>query len=262
MPMDLNSPNDLCIKQELNMKKPKMIIFDYGQTLVDEPSFDGVKGTKAVLNYAVKNKYNCTAEEIQKCADSLNKELGRYGEERRQLYRIEVPNSVFAAYLYESQGIEIPLTPEEIDRVFWDAAAPGVPTEGIIEFIAFLKEQGIRTAVISNISYCGEAVKERIDRLIEGNSFEFIIATSEYMFRKPDRRIFELALEKADLPPEDVWYIGDRYDGDVTGAKGAGLFPVMYVGTTRRECTDDNVLIAESWKQLKNLILSLEKECN
>lgn len=31
------------------MKKPKMILFDYGQTLVNEQLFDGVKGTEAVL---------------------------------------------------------------------------------------------------------------------------------------------------------------------------------------------------------------------
>ena len=49
------------------MIKPKMILFDYGQTLVNEVSFDGVKGTEAVLKYAVKNKYNKTAEEVHNC---------------------------------------------------------------------------------------------------------------------------------------------------------------------------------------------------
>lgn len=34
------------------MKKLKMIIFDYGQTLVNEKPFDGLKGTKAVLEKA------------------------------------------------------------------------------------------------------------------------------------------------------------------------------------------------------------------
>ena len=38
------------------MKKPQMILFDYGQTLVNEASFDGVKGTAAVMKYAVANK--------------------------------------------------------------------------------------------------------------------------------------------------------------------------------------------------------------
>ena len=34
------------------MKKPKMILFDYGQTLVNEQRFNGVRGTEAVLKYA------------------------------------------------------------------------------------------------------------------------------------------------------------------------------------------------------------------
>lgn len=48
-----------------NIKKPKMILFDYGQTLVNEQKFDGVKGTAAVLKYAKRNKYHKTAEEVQ-----------------------------------------------------------------------------------------------------------------------------------------------------------------------------------------------------
>jgi len=40
------------------MKKPQMIIFDYGQTLVKEKGFDGLAGSRAVMRYAVENKYN------------------------------------------------------------------------------------------------------------------------------------------------------------------------------------------------------------
>ena len=104
------------------MKKPMMILFDYGQTLVNEQFFDGVKGTEAVLKYATKNKYNKSAEEVQDYANKLNRELGRFDPEKRHLFQVEVPNHMFTKYLYESQGIEIPLSPEEIDSVFWDAA--------------------------------------------------------------------------------------------------------------------------------------------
>ncbi len=74
----------------------------------------------------------------------------------------------------------VALSSEEIDSVFWDAAAQGKPTEGIREFLSFLKENQVRTGVISNISYCGNAVTKRINSCIPENDFEFIIATSEY----------------------------------------------------------------------------------
>ena len=134
------------------MRKPKMILFDYGQTLVNEQKFDGVKGTKAVLKHAVRNKHNYTPEEVQAVADAIRVELGRGDITKRHLFQIEVPNHMFTAYLYGSLGIELSLTPQQIDRVFWDAASPGTPTDGIEDFLAFLKEQKIQTGVISNIS--------------------------------------------------------------------------------------------------------------
>ena len=234
------------------MKMPKMILFDYGQTLIAEQKFDGVKGTEAVLKYATKNKYNLSAEQVQEKASAINKELGRFDPQKRHLVQIEVPNTMFTPYLYESQGIEIPLSNEEIDTIFWDAAAPGKPTEGMKEFLEYLKDDGIRTGVISNIAYAAAVVAERINRLLPENAFEFIITSSNYMFRKPNKRIFDLALEKAELAPEDVWYIGDQYECDIKGALSAGLFPVWYVGAVDSPYTEDkDILMVKSWSELK-----------
>lgn len=233
------------------MKKPKMILFDYGQTLVNEQPFDGVKGTEAVLKYAVKNKYHKSAEEIQVYANCLNQEMGRFSP----TFQVEVPNHMFTKYLYESQGIELSLNAEEIDQIFWDAAAPGRPTDGIEDFLAFLKVKQVRTGVISNISYCGKVVTQRINSYIPKNEFEFIIATSEYMYRKPNKRIFELAVERAELQPTDVWYIGDQYQYDVVGARNAGLFPVWYIGAIDMKYYEarEDVLTIKDWKELVDL---------
>ena len=237
------------------MKMPKMILFDYGQTLVNEGKFDGVKGSREVLKYAVQNKYNISAEQVQARADELNRELGRFDPARRHLFQIEVPNHMFTAYLYESLGITLSITPEQIDKVFWDAAAPGTPTVGIEELLEFLYQSGIRTGVISNISYCGKAVADRINKMIPANRFEFIIATSEYMYRKPNKRIFELALEKAGLRADEVWYIGDQYECDIVGGRNAGIFPVRYIGAMETEYEQKNdVMEIRSWAELEAFI--------
>lgn len=244
------------------LKKPKMILFDYGQTLVNEAKFDGVKGTEAVLKYATVNKYNRTAAEVQSVADSINNELGRFDHARRHLFQVEVPNTMFTRFLYESQGIELSISGAKLDEVFWNAAAPGVPTVGIEDFLDFLKEQGIRTGVISNISYGEEALRNRIDSVLPKNEFEFIIATSEYMFRKPNKHIFNLALEKAGLQVEDVWYIGDQYECDVVGAKNAGLFPVWYIGAVDFKQPferQNEVLTIDSWEVLKSMMEEINK---
>lgn len=234
------------------MELPKMIMFDYGQTLVAEEKFNGVKGTEAVLRYAVRNKYHLTAEQVQAKANELNQEFGRFDPKRRDVFQIEIPNTMFTPYLYESQGIEISLSNFEIDRVFWDAAAPGTPTEGVEDFLVYLKEKGIRTGVISNISYDPAIVAERINRLLPGKTFEFIITSSNYVFRKPNKRIFDLALEKAQLKPEDVWYVGDQYECDIKGSLRAGLMPVWYIGAIDLPYTEDrDVLTVATWDELR-----------
>lgn len=237
------------------MKTPKMILFDYGQTLVAEQKFDGIKGTEAILQYAVKNKYHLSAQQVQAKALEINRELGRFDPEKRHLFQIEIPNIMFTAYLYESLGIEIALSSARIDTVFWNAAAPGVPTEGIEDFLRYLNSRGIRTGVISNISFDPSVVAQRINRLLPENTFEFILASSNYLFRKPNKRIFELALEKAGLQPEEVWYIGDQYECDVKGALQAGMLPVWYIGAIDRPYTEDkNIFTAKTWHEVERYL--------
>ncbi len=228
------------------MHKPKMIIFDYGQTLVNEKIFDGLKGTEAVLCEATKNPNNISAEEIQRLADELNKEIGRYEANFEKQTALEIHNHIFQNYLYEYFGIEFIKSPSEVESIFGNAALEAEPTKNIKVFLEFLENLKIRTSVISNISFSGDMLKSFINRHIPTNKFEFIIASSEYIFRKPNKRIFELALRKAELNPCDVWYIGDNAVFDVDGAVDSNIFAVWYKGaidksniyTPKRNCLE------------------------
>lgn len=96
----------------------------------------------------------------------------------------------------------------EQETVFWDAASAGEAMPGAAEMLACIKAKGIRSAVVSNILWSGEALRKRLDRLLPGNSFEFILASSDYMLRKPQPMLFELALRKAGLTAGEVWFCG------------------------------------------------------
>lgn len=69
-----------------------MVLFDYGQTLIAEQKFDGVKGTEAVLQYAARNKYHLSAEQVLAKANEIKQEFGRSDAEKRHLFQIEIPN--------------------------------------------------------------------------------------------------------------------------------------------------------------------------
>lgn len=49
--------------------------------------------------------------------------------------------------------------------------------------------------------------------------------------KKPEMMLFETALRKAKLSPEQVWYCGDNMKADVIGAHEAGIYPVLYEGS-------------------------------
>ncbi len=103
-------------------------------------------------------------------------------------------------------------------------------TPNVMEMLEYLGRNHIRSGVISNIGWSGYALRRRMNILLPGNEFEFVIASSEYGVRKPDKRIFELALKKAGLSPEEVWYCGDTFEMDIAGAHNVGIFPVYYQG--------------------------------
>lgn len=128
----------------------------------------------------------------------------------------------------ELLNLEFSLTPVEWEIVFWSAATPGAVMPYADKMLDFLNENKIRTSVISNIGWSGEALTERINRLLPNNKFEFIIASSDYMYRKPSRVLFDIALNKAGLTADKVWYCGDSIAADVFGAHGAGIYPVLY----------------------------------
>ena len=132
------------MESRLPMKKPKMILFDYGQTLVAEERFDGMKGSAEILRHATQNKYNLTPEQLQQEANAINRELKRFDPATRGQNLVEIPNHMFTAYLYESLGIRIDLPTEEIDRIFWNAASPCKPTPGMESFLEFLWVNEIR----------------------------------------------------------------------------------------------------------------------
>ena len=205
------------------LKKPKMIIFDYGHTLAYEDKWDGIKAQKALLEYCVYNKNNLTAEQIAEFADNLYLNIIS-GRENN----IEFHEHQFQKFIYEYLQIEINLSPVEIERIYWDSASMFYAMPNIKETLDYLGKNNIRTGVISNISFSGEALKKRINKLLPDNNFEFIIASSEYIFRKPDKLIFEIALNKANLEAGEVWYCGDSTDFDIAGANYAGIFPVWY----------------------------------
>ena len=87
-----------------------------------------------------------------------------------------------------------------------------------------LREMGLRLAVVSNWDSRLETLLRRLEL---APYFEFILTSARAGFRKPDPRIFQAALNRLSLPPQNVAHVGDSYEDDFEGATAAGIWPVL-----------------------------------
>jgi HAD superfamily hydrolase (TIGR01509 family) len=104
------------------------------------------------------------------------------------------------------------------DRL-WRLVLPGVP-EGLAAFRAL----GLRLVVVSN----SDGTAERgLAAAGLRPYFEAVMDSAIVGFEKPDPRIFEHALAAIGCAPERAAHVGDLYHADVTGARAAGVHPVL-----------------------------------
>lgn len=95
---------------------------------------------------------------------------------------------------------------------------------GASEVLAELKGRGYTLGVISNSDGRLEAL------LTEAGLAEHLsvmVDSRVVGIEKPDPRIFELALERTGVRPEEAVYVGDFYSLDVVAARRVGLFAVL-----------------------------------
>ena len=209
------------------MRKPAMILFDYAHTLAWEPQPDFIRGEKTVFAHVQDNPHHVSPEE----AARLGTELFLSARDCRHS-GWEVHEHQYLQLKYDLLGLTFDLPLNELEKLLWTAACPGEVMPGVQEMLAELRTRGIRTGVISNLGWSGEALADRLHRLLPGHAFEFVISSSDVAVRKPNPLIFQAALSRAGLSAEEVWFCGDQIDADIFGAQSSGIFPVWYEDTT------------------------------
>ncbi|XP_010083883.1 PREDICTED: haloacid dehalogenase-like hydrolase domain-containing protein 3, partial [Pterocles gutturalis] len=77
-----------------------------------------------------------------------------------------------------------------------------------------------RMGVVSNFDNRLETILKQCNLR---HHFEFVLTSEEAGFAKPDRRIFEKALHRAGVSPEQAAHIGDDYTRDYRAAQAVGM---------------------------------------
>jgi len=201
------------------MNKIETIYFDLFFTLVN-PVYNGEKNENDVLGI-------------------LENEWEKFAEDEKLYYRrgtglVKSPREIIEEIL---RNFDIHATEEAKNEILSLRIERFKNTltkvdEEIINTLVKIKKKGIKLCLISNA--------DKIDILHWDDSplakvFDEVIFSCEVGVLKPDKRIYEIALERMDTEPSKGIFIGDGGSDELLGAKSVGLNTIMVSHLLKRE---------------------------
>lgn len=191
----------------------KAVIFDLFGTLVDNfsyqdhrdmlsemalalsfPSEDFIKLWIETFNDRVKGKFKTPESNIIHICD----ELGVYPEEEQVKRACEIRREFTRSSLIPRNDAE--------------------PT------ILKLKSMGLKIALVSD---CTNEVPVLWDETVFPKLIDFPVFSCVAGMKKPDPKIYKIALDGLGVNPDDCLYVGDGSSHELSGAKRVGMHPVL-----------------------------------
>ena len=211
------------------MNSVKAVFFDVGWT----------------LSYPQKSLWDCFAEVIRErggettsedvegtvhslISSSREQAISEFLEGAEYTDSDEEFESLFLAMghlMFKKSGLEgdpAPFSREVLER-FWLVENWAVYPD-VIDAIERLRVRKIRIGILSNATSAMVGFLEEIGLL---QYFDFTIVSAIVGTKKPDRRIFERALEQAGVEAASAAHVGDMYLEDILGARKVGVRPFL-----------------------------------
>lgn len=164
----------------------KWIFFDIGSTLVDE-------------SVAYKNRIERTISNTDVSYDEFYQRMVEISKHSQNAYNLV-------------------LTEYGLNKVTWNSDDEFVYPEA--ENCLSELSKHYKIGIIANQNFGSQ---ERLDKLGLLKYIDLVIVSAEEGVAKPDLRIFEIALSKADCKAEESVMVGDRLDNDIVPANKIGM---------------------------------------
>ena len=205
-----------------SLQGARACIFDAGGTLIhpDWPRLAALAAEVTGRDFAPGDLERALKEILREF--SLRLQQG--GEHRPEE---KVPHWMFRR-MYCSLGVDEGVCERVIERLeaahaerhMWCGLDPNAA-----RVIDELKRAGLTVAVISNTED-GRA-RDALEAAGVADKFDLLIDSYVVGMRKPDARIFHLALEQLGLAPAEAVYVGDSYAMDALPALAVGMRAVL-----------------------------------
>ena len=189
------------------MKKWDWIFFDADETLFTFDSFSGLQ--RMFLDYSV----TFTAEDFQDY-QAVNKPLW-VDYQNGAITSLQLQHQRFTSW-----AERLNVKPGDLNDAFMNAMAEiCAPLPGAVSLLNALKGK-VKMGIITNGFTSLQQI--RLERTGLREHFELLIISEEVGVAKPDRRIFDYALEQAGNPDRSrVLMVGDTAESDIRGGMNA-----------------------------------------
>ena len=118
-----------------------------------------------------------------------------------------------------------------MDAYQWEPVDGVIPFPDTIDVLRNFDNMGIKQGLVTN-AYTPMTMRWRE---VESYGFdqylvrERCISAADIGYLKPDPRIFEAALERLELQPNEVVFVGDSREADIAGAQNFGMKAILRV---------------------------------
>ena len=197
------------------------VVFDLWNTLIEADDFSPFKGNKRLLEAA-------GSDAPLDALLAYEAGILRDTERREDECHLEYTRQSLQRLLNDRFAVRSPLSLAEQEWEYWSSSMSIRLLEGVPAMLDGLARRSIRRAVISNSSFTADTIRRALADLGVADRFEFVVSSADYGVRKPHTAIFEAALARLGLEPNEAWFAGDIIEYDLKGGLGAGMFTVLF----------------------------------
>jgi putative hydrolase of the HAD superfamily len=237
---------------------PQGFLFDYGGTLVEEVGFDARAGNEWLLSRASHRPANVGIDDLLQRARRITREVS----DRRDETRVETPWPTMTRLIHDFLGIRFDLPMADLEMGFWQASVRTRPMPGVLPALERFRERGIRLGVVSNTSFSESIIRYELDKHGLADQLDVVVVSSEYAVRKPDPLLLDTAAARLGVIPQRIWFVGDRLDTDIAGAKAAEMTAVWFNIHEARDPARTADLVVTNWDELVQHTSRLTSSCS
>ena len=217
----------------------RAVVFDLGGTLMYErEAWHEVtaRGDEALTRYLIDQglELNLSTFPVE-----FRRRLAEYFTQREQDL-LETTYTFVLLELLKDKGyanLADDVIRRALDHLFSITQTNWILEDDALPTLQKLERDGYRMGVISNAGD-DQDVHQLVRRFQISSYFDFVLTSAACSYRKPHRRIFELAIANWYFLPSETVMVGDNLDADIAGAKSAGLYAV-WIRRRAGPSTDD-----------------------